>query len=76
VEKDLIIARKFIKAGDEVVYDYCTTQGNTVMNMECRCGTALCRGRIRGDDWKIKELQERYKGHFLPYIQKRINNQT
>jgi hypothetical protein len=40
---------------------------------QCLCGTPACRQFVRGDDYRIVELQERYAGHFLPYIQKRIS---
>jgi hypothetical protein len=36
-----------------------------VSRWECRCGSTLCRGRITGNDWKDKGLQERYKGHLI-----------
>jgi len=31
---------------------------------------------VRGDDYRIRELQERYAGHFLPYIQKKIDEEA
>jgi hypothetical protein len=40
----------------------------------CRCGTALCRGQVTGQDWRRPELQERYRGYFSPYLQQRIDN--
>jgi hypothetical protein len=39
---------------------------------DCDCGASNCRGRITGDDWKMKELQERYAAYFSPYLQRRI----
>ena len=31
-----------------------------------------CRERITGEDWRRPELQKRYAGHFLPYIERRF----
>ena len=42
-----------------------------VSSWECSCGSSFCRKRVTGKDWRILELQERYKGHFLPFINKR-----
>jgi len=30
---------------------------------------------VRGDDYRIFELQERYAGHYLPYIQRKIDEE-
>jgi SET domain len=72
VAKDLVLARRDIAAGEELLYDYATTQANEKMDMQCFCGSESCRGRIRGDDWKLVDLQQRYGFHFLPYILKKI----
>lgn len=52
------------------------TQANAKMSMKCSCQSKHCRGLIKGDDWKIPKLQERYKGHFLPYIQRKIDKEN
>ena len=62
-------ARRDIEIGEEVTVDYALLVAHpgyvTVAN--CRCKSPLCRHHITGDDWKLLELQERYKGHFPPY---------
>lgn len=75
IDKDLIEARRDISKGEELFYDYATSQANDKMNMKCTCGAKNCRGVIRGDDWKKKELQEAYTSHFLPYIRNLIQQQ-
>jgi hypothetical protein len=40
--------------------------------MKCECGASVCRGFITGDDYKLKELQNRYGEHFMPFILKKI----
>ena len=34
--------------------------------------TTTCRKIITDDDWKIIELQKKYRGYFSKYLQKRI----
>ncbi|KAL6051167.1 histone-lysine N-methyltransferase ATXR7 isoform X1 [Balamuthia mandrillaris] len=74
LDKDVIAARRHISAGEELYYDYATSETNDKMYLECMCESALCRKVIRGSDWAIPELQERYRGHFLPYVQRKIDN--
>lgn len=75
LDKDLIATRRDIRKGEELVYDYATSQANEKMNMKCDCGTAECRGNIRGDDWMLESLQRKYGEHWLPFIRRKIKNQ-
>jgi SET domain-containing protein len=69
-----LIARTEIKPDDELTTDYALFEAweDFVSPWECVCGSEFCRKKITGKDWRIQELQERYKGHFLPLITKRI----
>ncbi len=68
-----VVARRAILQGEEITGDYAVWESNPAYVVDpCRCGSALCRGRLTGDDWKLPELQARYRGHFLPYIAQRI----
>lgn len=67
-----LVALRDIEAGEEICFDYATTDGSAYDEFDCRCGTALCRGRVTGEDWRIAELWRRYAGHFSPYLQARI----
>ena len=69
----VLVARRDIAAGEEVCFDYATCDGTNYDEFDCQCGSPLCRGRVTGDDWQIPELQERYRGHFMPYLQRRID---
>jgi uncharacterized protein len=40
--------------------------------MDCRCGGTGCRGTVTGADWHRADLQARYRGHFSPFIERRI----
>ena len=44
--------------------------------MQCRCGTASCRGIISGRDWQRPELQRRYGEYFSAYLLRRIARQS
>ncbi|MEO6457619.1 MAG: SET domain-containing protein [Chloroflexia bacterium] len=70
------IARKDIAPGEEVTVDYAlfstSPDPETVLEAPCRCRSSFCRGRITGDDWQLLHVQERYKGHFAPFINRRI----
>jgi len=68
-------AMRDINTGEELTADYALweTDENKISRWVCKCGSSLCRHVITGKDYQIKELQEKYKGHFLPLITKRIN---
>lgn len=68
----VLVARRDILVGEELGYDYATTDGSDYDEFECVCGTVLCRGKISGHDWMLPELQLRYRGSFSPYLAKRI----
>ena len=63
----------FFSQGDEITFDYGTSEEHDQM-WTCMCGTKYCRGKITGDDWRIPEVQQRYKSHFLKHIQEKIDS--
>lgn len=69
----VLVALRDIRAGEEITFDYATSDGSTYDEFECGCGAESCRGHVTGSDWRLPELQERYAGHFSPYIQRRID---
>ena len=68
----VLVALRDIAAGEELGYDYATTDGSDYDEFECDCGASLCRGKVSGHDWMLPELQLRYRGSFSPYLAKRI----
>jgi hypothetical protein len=68
----LVVAMRDIAVGEELVYDYAMTDGGLDDEFECACGAPNCRGKITGSDWMLPELQLAYRGHFSPYLAKRI----
>ena len=73
-----LVARWHIEAGQEVTVDYAlfTTQSNWMLDNRCRCGSPHCRRIITGDDWRRKDVQERYRNHFSPFINRRIERRV
>lgn len=71
----ILVALRNIQPGEEVCFDYAMTDGDPYDEFDCECNTDSCRGRITGNDWQLPVLQEKYKGFFSPYLQKRIENQ-
>jgi uncharacterized protein len=69
----VLVALRNLEPGDPITYDYATTDGGDYDEFECQCGTALCRGKVTGHDWMLPELQLRHRGHFSPYLAKRIS---
>jgi hypothetical protein len=75
VDDITMTARRDIQPGEEITYDYSTTESYIDPEMEtvvCRCGSPLCRGRMVGDDWQRPELQERYSTHWMSYLSAKI----
>lgn len=71
-------AKNDIDAGEELFIDYAIeiADENYIMKNDCYCRETNCRKTITGNDWKIKEIQELYKGHFSPFINERIKKEN
>ncbi len=67
-----ISARRTIGPGEELTIDYGLLSDDAAWTMQCVCGSAACRGVVTGWDWKRPDLQERYAGHFVPYLERRF----
>jgi len=68
-------ARRDIQPGEEITYDYSTTESYIDPEMEtvvCRCNTPVCRGRLYPTDWQRVDLQKRYGRHWMSYLQEKI----
>lgn len=63
----LLVARRDIQAGEEVCFDYGTTESDGC-NFECRCNSPKCRGHIQGQDWKDPVFQEDNYGFMSSYL--------
>jgi SET domain-containing protein len=56
-----LYALRDIEAGEELSFDYSATMNERGWSMECRCGSAKCRARIRsyGDLFEHEKIQLR-----------------
>jgi hypothetical protein len=68
----MMVAMRGIRAGEEVTYDYCTTDADFDYSFRCQCGSAACRKVITTSDWKKPALQKKYRGYFSWYVQEKI----
>lgn len=67
------VAMRAIHAGEELCHDYAMERSDDY-SLDCHCGSPLCRGKVSGADWKLPELQERYRGYFSLYIHNKIES--
>lgn len=72
----VLVAMRNIAPGEEICIDYAMCDGSPYDEFECQCGTKNCRERVTGNDWQLPELQDRYLGYFMPYLQRRIMEQA
>ncbi|CAN0602911.1 unnamed protein product [Ectocarpus sp. 12 AP-2014] len=61
-----------IAEDEELSFDYATGDDDD-WTMDCACGSLQCRGTVSGKDWKLPELQERYRGWFSAYLARKID---
>src|SRR5262245_18626232 len=67
----VFVAMRDIAAGEELTHDWAMTDDDAY-EMECHCGAANCRKVITGQDWKRKDLQQKYLGFMSWYLQRKI----
>ena len=69
-----LVAMRDISTGEEICFDYAMSESQTQEpEFDCGCGASDCRKQIHWDDWKIPALHQKYKGYFMPYLQRRID---
>jgi hypothetical protein len=69
-----IIAMREIEVGEELTFDYATTDVSQYDEFNCACRKINCREKITGNDWQTLNLQQKYKGYFSTYIQRLIES--
>ncbi|MEI7749604.1 MAG: SET domain-containing protein [Candidatus Moraniibacteriota bacterium] len=75
-----LVTMRDIAIGEELTFDYamvlCKNDGFDRFEMNCTCGTKNCRSVITDEDWKLPELQKRYKGYFQLFLEEKIKKQN
>ena len=69
-----LVAMYDIASGEEITFDYATVVSEWI-GMEpliCNCQSS-CRKKVEANDWQRKDLQEKYRGYFAFYLQKKIH---
>ena len=68
----VLVAMRDIAPGEELTIDWATTD-DADYELECRCASPGCRGRVTGKDWTRPELQAKYHGWFCWFLQRKID---
>jgi hypothetical protein len=68
------VTMRDVYAGEELTTDYAMT--GTMISFSCSCGSSSCRGRVTPEDWKIKDLQAKYRGYFSEYRKRLIQRES
>jgi hypothetical protein len=68
----VLVAMRDVAPGEELTIDWATTDDGEY-EMRCRCGSGHCRGTVTGKDWMKRELQEKYRGWFCWFLQRKID---
>ncbi|HTP39505.1 MAG TPA: SET domain-containing protein-lysine N-methyltransferase [Steroidobacteraceae bacterium] len=69
-------AMRALRAGEEVLWDYCMSELELVIDgkpagFTCRCGAPGCRGEVAGWRHAPAEVQQRYREWIMPYLRDR-----
>lgn len=70
ISDTVMLARGDIKLDDEITYDYVTSETREDFNLDCQCGSALCRGKVsRNNLIESRALREVYAGRLMRHVQ-------
>lgn len=68
----LVLARRDIAVGDELCFDYETTDVH-LDGLECKCGSSKCRKKLYGTSWLDRDFQQANQSWFSWYMQEKIS---
>lgn len=68
-----LATREYVPAGSELLSDYAMSTVDETWFMRCHCPSYRCRQMVEGGDWRIPQLQQRYDGWWVPYIQRLVD---
>lgn len=64
IPEKILIAAKNLEPGDEITFNYNTTEYDMVVPFQCHCGSVNCYGEIKG----FKYLSTDEKKELLPFL--------
>jgi hypothetical protein len=76
VEEYALATMVAVPAGDELLSDYAMSTADPDYVLRCHCPSYRCRQMVAGDDWRIPQLQLRYRGWWVPYVQSLVDGVT
>lgn len=65
-------ALRNIKKGEELTYNYLTTEFDLVKKFECNCGSKKCLHNIKGFKYLILEQQRELESLLSPFLKKKL----
>ena len=71
-DDNTMTASRDISAGEEITYDYATTEVDVPFRMVCLCGSANCRGEITADDHRDPAWQARFGANLPAHTRRAI----
>jgi SET domain-containing protein len=64
----VLVALRAIAVGEEITWDYSTSISEAGWALDCRCGSAICRGVVRSWGELACADRERLQGQALRYL--------
>ena|SRR4030095_11069928 len=73
-----MVALRDIEPGEEICWDYSTSMMERSWEMNCQCGSPLCRGTVRDFDFLPMHVQSKYLQLqiVLPFIQEMLTKKA
>ena len=69
----VFVALRDIEPDEEITFDYAMSECDENYTISLSCNKKGCRKVFSGADWMKPELQEKYKGYFSMFIQRKID---
>jgi hypothetical protein len=66
--RPVLFALRDIEPGEEITWDYSTSLSEAGWTLDCRCGSPMCRGTVRGWHELTKEERDRLRPIALQYL--------
>lgn len=73
-ESRRFVARRSIKSGEELTFNYNTTEWDMAEPFDCNCSSVSCVGTVRGFRYLPPVLQAELAGECAPHIRNLIGN--
>jgi hypothetical protein len=71
-----LVAIRDIEKGEAITIDYatCVASNDDAFQLQCGCQSDNCRRVITGNDWRLKDVQDRLLPFFQPFLQDKVRN--